>query len=74
MSDCPNCAAKDAAIAELVKALRAQPPVVTIFKPVQQPTPSGPTFYDRCPCNPANGGSGVCGCIRGSQTITCAVG
>lgn len=24
-----------------------------------------------CPCNPANGGSGICGCIMSNPTITC---
>lgn len=24
-----------------------------------------------CPCRPENGGSGVCGCIRGGPTVTC---
>jgi hypothetical protein len=23
-----------------------------------------------CPCNPQNGGSGVCGCVMGSQNIS----
>lgn len=28
------------------------------------------TYYDKCPCNPKNGGSGVCGCVMGDRT-TC---
>jgi hypothetical protein len=42
--------------------------------------PTSPTYtltarpaqppYATCACNPANGGSGVCGCILGSDTIT----
>jgi hypothetical protein len=24
-------------------------------------------WYSRCPCNPANGGSGICGCVRPGQ-------
>ena len=26
---------------------------------------------ENCPCNPARGGSGVCGCILGVPVITC---
>lgn len=28
-------------------------------------------FAESCPCNPMNGGSGVCGCIMGGPQITC---
>jgi len=28
-------------------------------------------FARRCPCNPANGGSGVCGCVNVGPIITC---
>lgn len=33
------------------------------------PTPNTweDTWYSRCPCNPANGGSGICGCVRPGQ-------
>lgn len=26
---------------------------------------------ENCPCNPARGGSGICGCILGTPVITC---
>jgi hypothetical protein len=26
-------------------------------------------YYEICPCNPANGGNGICGCIMGDQLI-----
>jgi len=26
-------------------------------------------YSEICPCNPANGGSGICGCIMGDQLI-----
>lgn len=26
------------------------------------------SHFDRCPCNPKNGGSGVCGCILNAST------
>jgi hypothetical protein len=26
---------------------------------------------DTCPCNPARGGSGICGCVLSGITITC---
>ena len=29
------------------------------------------TYADTCPCNPKNGGNGVCNCILGTTTITC---
>lgn len=28
-------------------------------------------WYDRCSCNPKNGGSGVCQCVPPFPTITC---
>jgi hypothetical protein len=28
-------------------------------------------YYEKCSCNPKNGGSGVCGCILGSLTTYC---
>lgn len=31
-------------------------------------TPREQTHYDRCACNPKNGGSGVCGCVIGGTT------
>lgn len=27
------------------------------------------TYGDVCPCNPKNGGSGICGCVRGNTII-----
>jgi len=29
------------------------------------------SHFDTCPCNPKNGGSGVCGCVLGSLTTYC---
>lgn len=41
---------------------------------LKDPTPQ-PTGWGRdtstCPCNPLNGGSGVCGCTLSGPTITC---
>lgn len=34
---------------------------------LQWPTPR--TLYDDCSCNPANGGSGICMCVRGNQVV-----
>lgn len=28
-------------------------------------------WYDRCPCNPKNGGSGACGCVKPWETSMC---
>jgi hypothetical protein len=35
---------------------------------------SSPAKFDpsKCPCNPALGGSGICGCVMSSPTITCS--
>lgn len=30
-----------------------------------------PKTVEFCPCNPANGGSGVCNCILGGLKVTC---
>lgn len=30
------------------------------------------TYGDICPCNPKNGGSGICGCVIGNQEINVA--
>jgi hypothetical protein len=30
----------------------------------------GTSHYDTCSCNPKNGGSGICGCVLGSSTVT----
>jgi hypothetical protein len=27
------------------------------------------SYFDRCPCNPKNGGSGICGCILGGLQV-----
>ena len=35
----------------------------------QKPSPYN-DYYEICPCNPKNGGSGNCNCFRGSVTIT----
>ena len=28
-------------------------------------------WYDKCPCNPKNGGSGICGCVNQFSTTIC---
>jgi len=63
---CEHCAAKDAVIGELIKRLAGVPPAATAYL-------SGGFDPSKCPCNPALGGSGICGCVLGSQ-ITCSVG
>ena len=61
---CAGCAAKDAALAELVKLIQkdrwagVNVPEVRIDPP-----------YTQCPCNPARGGSGVCNCSRGGSVV-----
>ena len=37
------------------------------------PLPRSEFDPSNCPCNPARGGSGICGCIMAGPTITCAV-
>lgn len=34
--------------------------------------PNVTDHYTSCPCNPANGGSGICGCVLGGSQITCS--
>lgn len=38
---------------------------------VQRSARTNADYARGCPCNPANGGSGVCGCILGGPQITC---
>lgn len=73
---CADCTTKDAVIAQPAAALAKQtPPQVTIY-PTRPPsdTVTAPTVYDRCSCNPKNGGSGMCGCTMGGTRVTCYVG
>jgi len=39
---------------------------------VDPPPAPRSTYFDRCPCNPANGGNGMCGCVLGGPSITCS--
>lgn len=53
-----------------------------IIDPFSMPSPNKTTgglksssdrlaeWYDRCSCNPKNGGSGICGCVPPSPTTT----
>ena len=38
--------------------------------PEDQMPASNTDYYEICPCNPKNGGSGICNCYCGSVTIT----
>lgn len=35
-------------------------------------TGASTSFADLCPCNPKNGGSGVCGCVLGGTQVICS--
>lgn len=67
---CAGCAAKDEFIKQLLDMLMAKPVSIPLPSYPKPPNYSpGTSFYDRCSCNPKNGGSGVCGCTR----TTCRV-
>ena len=68
-AECAGCKAKDAVIAELMKLVQ-RGTGSTPYQPYQN-VPIDRSYADRCPCNPANGGSGVCGCINGAPRVTC---
>ncbi len=46
---------------EANKALCGRLPIVT-HPPFPLDSLSNANYFERCPCNPKNGGSGVCGC------------
>ena len=81
-AECAGCKAKDAVIAELMKLVQGNGRVFVntsclcgqpgMYCPVHTASnTAGKNYADRCPCNPANGGSGVCGCINGGPRVTC---
>lgn len=39
------------------------------FEEMEFPQPEE-SFADKCPCNPKNGGSGICGCTLNNRTTT----
>lgn len=69
---CPTChrgyiGAHQCQVADLwIEVRRLMQRITELSAP--QPTV---TYAEQCPCNPARGGSGVCGCILGGTRITC---
>lgn len=41
------------------------------FPNMSEGWPNKSDYAESCPCNPKNGGSGMCNCIMGGPTITC---
>ena len=39
-----------------------------VFAPFNQP-PGKVPYHTICSCNPANGGSGICGCVMGNKLV-----
>ena len=72
---CAGCSAKDEFIKQLLDMLMAKPVSVPMMPTYPKPPNYSPgtSFYDRCSCNPKNGGSGVCGCTLGGTRVTCNV-
>lgn len=46
-------------------------PSIPNLNPEYIPAPKESFDPTTCSCHPSKGGSGICGCIRGSQQITC---
>lgn len=66
--------ARLAAAEARIAKLEAKPAIPCIGPSVPYYFPSSTSNpIDSCPCNPANGGSGVCGCVLGGIR-TCWVG
>lgn len=45
-------------------------PPVSPFPPTVWGPPPQTDFFERCSCNPKNGGSGICGCIMNNPVIS----
>lgn len=63
---------KIAALEKIIEQIENQPPTMIRYPQPETWQPTRPYGFDpsKCGCNPANGGSGVCGCVLGSWTIT----
>lgn len=67
MNACKSCEIKD----EIIRALQEALSVSLRLNPSITPYSYGSFDPSKCPCNPALGGSGVCGCIMGGIQVTC---
>lgn len=63
--ECPKCHQVWAPSVEQCK--KCQP--ASTVAPTALPWVHQPSNIANCPCNPANGGSGICGCVRNSGQV-----
>lgn len=59
---------------KVVEYIPTPPPVFQPQKPkswLEQEMDNRARIAENCPCNPANGGSGVCGCVLTGPVVIC---